>query len=57
MKKIVILGAGTAGTMLANHLNHYLTVKDCGITIIDEKDEHHYQPFFFLSISIHPRIS
>jgi NADH dehydrogenase FAD-containing subunit len=24
MKRLVILGAGTAGTMMANHLNHHL---------------------------------
>lgn len=54
MKNIVIFGVGTAGTMMANHLNHYLTVKDCGITIIDEKEEHHYQPgYLFLPFDIY----
>lgn len=37
MKKIVILGAGTAGTMMANHLQHELNHKEWALTIIDEK--------------------
>ena len=44
MKRVVILGAGTAGTMMANHLKHELDFKEWEIDIIDEQEEHHYQP-------------
>lgn len=46
MKKIVILGAGTAGTMMANHLVKRIDHKDWGITVIDEHKSHYYQPGF-----------
>lgn len=54
MKHLVILGAGTAGTMMANHLNHHLKKPEWQITIIDEKEEHHYQPgYLFLPFGIY----
>ncbi|RTL49864.1 MAG: NAD(P)/FAD-dependent oxidoreductase [Sphingobacteriales bacterium] len=54
MKKIVILGAGTAGTMMANHLKHELKHDEWDITIIDERKEHHYQPgYLFLPFDIY----
>ena len=54
MKNIVILGAGTAGTMMANHLHHELKDKNWNITLIDEKTEHHYQPgYLFLPFDIY----
>lgn len=54
MKKILILGAGTAGTMMANHLQHELDKKLWEIEIIDEKEEHHYQPgYLFLPFDIY----
>jgi sulfide:quinone oxidoreductase len=54
MKKILILGAGTAGTMMANHLQHELDKKLWEIEIIDEKAEHHYQPgYLFLPFDIY----
>jgi sulfide:quinone oxidoreductase len=54
MKNLVILGAGTAGTMMANHLHHDLKQPDWQITIIDEKEEHHYQPgYLFLPFDIY----
>ncbi len=43
MKKIVILGAGTAGTMVANHLNHLMDSNEWQITIVDEDPLHYYQ--------------
>ena len=49
MKKVVIIGAGTGGTMMAQHLNKELNKKDWSITIVDERKEHYYQPgFLFL---------
>lgn len=54
MKNLVILGAGTAGTMMANHLHHQLKKPDWKITIIDEREEHHYQPgYLFLPFDIY----
>lgn len=53
-KRIVILGAGTAGTMMANHLHHELKSADWDIQIIDEREEHHYQPgYLFLPFDIY----
>ena len=54
MKKVVILGAGTAGTMMANHLNHELDKEQWSISIIDEREEHYYQPgYLFLPFDIY----
>ncbi len=54
MKNLVILGAGTAGTMMANHLHHHLKHPEWQISIIDEKTEHHYQPgYLFLPFDIY----
>lgn len=54
MKNLIILGAGTAGTMMANHLHHELKEEDWQITIIDEREEHHYQPgYLFLPFDIY----
>ncbi len=54
MKHLVILGAGTAGTMMANHLSHELKKADWKISIVDEKEEHHYQPgYLFLPFDIY----
>lgn len=44
MKKIVILGAGCAGSMVANKLRKLLSVEEWSITIIDKDDKHVYQP-------------
>lgn len=54
MKKLVILGAGTAGTMMANHLNKELDNKLWQITIIDKEQNHYYQPgFLFIPFGIY----
>ena len=46
MKNLVILGAGTAGTMMANHLVKKLNKKDWQITLVDQFKSHYYQPGF-----------
>ena len=46
MKKLVILGAGTGGTIMANLLLKRLDRKDWTITVIDRDDDHYYQPGF-----------
>ncbi len=43
MGDILILGAGTAGTMLANRLRHALD-DDWLITVVDRDNAHQYQP-------------
>ena len=54
MKKLVILGAGTSGTMMANHLNSKLDKREWDITIIDQHKTHYYQPgFLFLPFDIY----
>jgi sulfide:quinone oxidoreductase len=44
MKRLLILGAGTAGTMMANHLKPVLNKDEWEITIADESKVHYYQP-------------
>ena len=46
MKKIVILGAGTGGTVMANLLRKRLDGKGWSLTVIDKDDDHYYQPGF-----------
>lgn len=54
MKRIVILGAGTAGTMMANHLRRELKREEWEIDIIDERETHYYQPgYLFLPFDIY----
>jgi sulfide:quinone oxidoreductase len=44
MKRIVILGGGTGGTLLANRLRRLLDGDAAEIVVIDSDDEHVYQP-------------
>ncbi len=54
MKKLLILGAGTAGTIVANKLNHLLGHDDWQITIVDQHETHYYQPgFLFIPFGIY----
>lgn len=49
MKELLILGAGTAGTMMSAHLRKALKKDAWNITIVDQAEEHYYQPgFLFL---------
>jgi sulfide:quinone oxidoreductase len=48
MKRLVILGGGTAGTMVANRLRAAIPVTDLSITVVDRDDVHYYQPGFLL---------
>ena len=53
-KKILILGAGTAGTMLANKLTHVLSRDEWKITLVDQDETHYYQPgFLFMPFGIY----
>lgn len=54
MKRIVILGAGTAGTMMANKLRNTLEREEWDITIVDQFKIHYYQPgFLFIPFGIY----
>ncbi len=44
MKRIVILGGGTGGTLAANRLRKTLSPDQASITVVDENDQHVYQP-------------
>jgi sulfide:quinone oxidoreductase len=46
MRKMLILGGGTAGTMMANKLASALDERDWRITVVDGTEEHYYQPGF-----------
>ncbi len=48
MKNLVILGAGTGGTIMANKLAKPLSRRNWKITVIDRDDNHYYQPGFLL---------
>ena len=54
MKRLVILGAGTAGTMMANVLADKLPKKEWEINVVDQHKTHYYQPgFLFLPFDIY----
>lgn len=49
MRKLVILGAGTAGTLVANRLRATYPETELQLTVVDQDDHHHYQPgYLFL---------
>ena len=43
-KKIVVLGAGTGGTAVANRLRRLLPTHEADITVVDQDSRHVYQP-------------
>jgi sulfide:quinone oxidoreductase len=54
MKELLILGAGTSGTMMANHLVKKLPKKEWTVSIVDQYKTHYYQPgFLFLPFDIY----
>ena len=56
MKRLVILGAGTAGTIMANKLAPVLDRQDWDITIVDQNETHYNQPgFLFIPWGIYSR--
>ena len=56
MRKLVILGAGTAGTMMLNKLTEALDKNEWQITIVDQFETHYYQPgFLFIPFGIYTR--
>jgi sulfide:quinone oxidoreductase len=56
MKQIVILGAGTAGTIVANKLTQTLDLNEWKITAVDQSDLHYYQPgLLFIPFGIYQK--
>jgi len=56
MKKLLILGAGTAGTMVANRMSRLLDPDEWQITIIDQNETHYYQPgFLFIPFGMYSK--
>ncbi len=54
MKKLLILGAGTAGTMVANRMARLLDPDEWRITLVDQNETHYYQPgFLFIPFGIY----
>ena len=54
MKKILILGGGTGGTIMANRLRKALDRDEWDITIVDQHKTHYYQPgFLFIPFGIY----
>ena len=44
MKRLLVLGAGTAGTMAVNKLRPLLDADEWTMTVVDASPDHHYQP-------------
>lgn len=56
MKRLLILGAGTGGTIMANHFARRLDRKEWSITVVDRDDVHYYQPGqLFIPFGIYTR--
>jgi len=53
MKRLLVLGAGTAGTMVVNKLRPALARDEWSITVVDQNLDHHYQPAY-LFVPFHP---
>ncbi len=49
MRRLLVLGGGTAGTMIVNKLRRRLDPSEWTMTVVDQDDAHHYQPgYLFL---------
>jgi sulfide:quinone oxidoreductase len=56
MNHLLILGAGTAGTMMANKMRNHLGPAEWEITIVEKETEHFYQPgFLFIPFGYYKR--
>ena len=54
MKRLLVLGAGTAGTMAVNKLRPQLPRDEWSITVVDADDTHYYQPgYLFVPFGIY----
>ena len=56
MKKLVILGHGTGGTIIATKMRRKLPESQWAITVIDKDWQHHYQPgWLFIPFGIYTK--
>ena len=56
MKHLLILGAGTGGTIMANKMRKALAREDWKITIVDQYKTHYYQPgFLFIPFGMYKK--
>jgi sulfide:quinone oxidoreductase len=56
MKQLLVIGAGTAGTMVVNRLRRLLDAEEWKITIVDPVEIHYYQPgFLFIPFGVYKR--
>jgi sulfide:quinone oxidoreductase len=56
MKKLVILGHGTGGTIIATKMREKLPEREWDITVIDRDWQHHYQPgWIFIPFGIYTK--
>ncbi len=54
MKTLLVLGAGTGGTMVANKMAQHLDPQEWRIIIVDRDENHYYQPgFLFIPFGIY----
>jgi sulfide:quinone oxidoreductase len=54
VKTLLILGAGTGGTMVANKMAGMLDLQEWKIIIVDRDENHYYQPgFLFIPFGIY----
>jgi len=54
MKTLLILGAGTGGTMVANRMSQLLNSDEWRIVVVDRDQTHYYQPgFLFMPFGIY----
>ncbi|MGA8570941.1 MAG: FAD-dependent oxidoreductase [Desulfobaccales bacterium] len=54
MKKLLILGSGTGGTIIASKMRRILSESEWEITVIDRDWQHHYQPgWLFIPFGIY----
>ncbi len=56
MKRLLVLGAGTAGTMVVNRLCRLLDRDEWKITVVDPHETHYYQPgFLFIPFGMYSK--
>jgi len=56
MRRIVIIGSGAGGTIVANQLRGQLPEDGWEIVVIDRDEQHHYQPgYLFIPFGIYAR--
>lgn len=54
MKRLLVLGAGTAGTMVVNKLRPRLSKDEWSVTIVDQTKVHRYQPgYLFIPFGVY----